>query len=81
MEKEVLIENLTRLHTTELGVKRIKKNIRLKTDDVIGYCIETILNPMCNIYLQGKNWYCELGKIQIVINAEKYTVITARKNK
>lgn len=30
-----LLQNLEKLHTTELGVVRIKQNLGLKTDDVI----------------------------------------------
>ena len=30
-----LLENLEKLHTTELGVVRIKRNLGLMTDDVI----------------------------------------------
>ena len=33
-----LLDNLDRLHTTNLGVKRIKKNLNLESDDVISYC-------------------------------------------
>lgn len=39
-----LLENLEKLHTTELGVVRIKRNLGLKTDDVIGWCKNTILS-------------------------------------
>lgn len=30
-----LITNIEKLHTTELGVQRIKKNLSLDTDDVV----------------------------------------------
>ena len=32
-----LLKNLEKLHTTELGVMRIKKNLSLDTDDVVGW--------------------------------------------
>ena len=44
-----LLENLEKLHTTELGVVRIKRNLGLKTDDVIGWCKNTILSAAKNI--------------------------------
>lgn len=44
-----LLENLEKLHTTELGVARIKRNLGLKTDDVIGWCKDTILSAAKNI--------------------------------
>ena len=39
MENE-LLENLGRLHTTELGVIRIKKNLCLNVKNVIQWCKE-----------------------------------------
>ena len=33
-----LLKNLDKLHTTELGVERIKRNLFLDTDDVVGWC-------------------------------------------
>ena len=44
-----LLENLEKLHTTELGVVRINRNLGLKTDDVIGWCKNTILSAAKNI--------------------------------
>ena len=31
----LLIENIDKLHTTELGIKRIKGNCQIETDDVV----------------------------------------------
>ena len=36
-----------------------------------------ILDKNCNIYKQGKNWYCEIDNIKITINSYSYTIITA----
>ena len=33
-----LLKNLDKLHTTELGVERIKRNLSLDTDDVVDWC-------------------------------------------
>ena len=33
-----LLKNLDKLHTTELGVERIKRNLFLDTDDVVVWC-------------------------------------------
>ena len=33
-----LLRNLSKLHTTELSVERIKRNLYLDTDDVVTYC-------------------------------------------
>ncbi len=44
-----LLENLEKFHTTELGVVRIKRNLGLKIDDVIGWCKNTILSAAKNM--------------------------------
>ena len=73
-----LILNIDKLHTTSMGVDRIKRN--LETDcDVVEYLKEKILNKNSNIYKRGKNWYCETDSIRITINSYSYTIITAHK--
>lgn len=76
---EILVNNLDKLHTTELGIKRIKNNLQLDTDDVVEYCKSIILKKECNIYRQGKNWYCEADNVRITVNAHSYTIITAHR--
>lgn len=76
-QNELLIENIDRLHTTLMGVDRIKRNLKLDTDDVVGYCRNLILSPQCHITRQGKNWYCEIRNIRITVNSYSYTIITA----
>lgn len=78
MRKEILLDNIDRIHTTELGVERIKKNLGIECD-AIEYCKGKILNQKCNIYRQGKNWYCEIDNVRITVNANSYTIITAHK--
>jgi len=72
-----LLSNIDKVHTTELGVLRIKQNLKLETDDVVLYCKNKVLDKNCNIYKQGKNWYCEIDNIKITINSYSYTIITA----
>lgn len=43
-----------------MGIDRIKKNLKSDTNDVVEYCKNKILDKECNIYKQGKNWYCEI---------------------
>lgn len=64
-----------------MGIDRIKKNLKLDTDDVVEYCKNKIRNKECNIYKQGKNWYIEIDNIKITINSYSYTIITAHKIK
>lgn len=72
-----LVSNIHKIHTTEMGIDRIKRNLKLENDNVVEYCIEKIKNKNCNIYKQGKNWYCEIDKIKITVNSFSYTIITA----
>ena len=77
MNKEVLLMNIDKIHTTEMGIDRIKKNLKLNINNVVDYCKNKILDKNCIIYKQGKNWYCEIDDIKITINANSYTIITA----
>lgn len=76
-DKQILLDNISEVHTTEMGIDRIKKNLKLNTDDVVEFCKNKILDKNCNIYKQGKNWYCEIDNIKITINSYSYTIITA----
>lgn len=60
-----------------MGIDRIKKNLKLDTNDVVNNCKNKILDKKCNIYQKGKNWYCEIDNTIITINAYSYTIITA----
>lgn len=75
------IKNLEKLHTTELGVGRIKKNLCLNVDDVVKWCIDKILNSNAIIVRRGKNWYIKIDDFEITVNACSYTIITAHKIK
>lgn len=74
---ELLIDNIDKIHTTKMGIDRIKRNLKLNTDDVVGYCESLIMNKNCHIYRQGKNWYCEIDNVRLTVNAYSYTIITA----
>lgn len=75
--KQILLDNINKVHTTEMGIVRIKKNLKLDTNDVVEYCKNKVLDKNCNIYKRGKNWYCEIDNIIITINSYSYTIITA----
>ena len=77
MDKEVLLSNIDKVHTTEMGIDRIKKNLKIDTNDVVEHCKNKVLDKNCNNYKQGKNWYCEIDNIKITINSYSYTIITA----
>ncbi len=77
MNKEILQKNIDKLHITEMGRDRIKKNLKIDTDDVVEYCRRKVLDRNCIIFKQGKNLYCEINNIKITINSYSYTIITA----
>lgn len=80
-----LIQNISKLHTTELGIERIKKNLQLESklndSDVIAFCEEIILDNNTSIYQKGKNWYAVSKNYhcKITVNMHSYTIITAHK--
>ena len=77
LNKDILLSNIDKIHTTEMGIDRIKKNLKLNTNDIVEFCKNKILDKNCNIYKQDKNWYCEIDNIKITINSYSYTIITA----
>jgi len=79
MENDLLI-NLNKLHTTELGLVRIKRNLNLDFEDVVAWCKEKISNSN-EIVIKGKNWYVYFDDVEITINAHSFTIITAHKKK
>lgn len=75
--KQILLKNIDKIHTTNIGIDRIKNNLKLDINDVVGYLKNKILSNNSYIYKQGKNWYCEVDNIKITINSYCYTIITA----
>lgn len=73
----MLLDHIDQLHTTDMGISRIEKNLKLDTDDVVLYCKNKVLDQKCNIYKQGKNWYCEVDGVKITVNSYSYTIIMA----
>jgi len=74
--KNDLLLNLDKLHTTTLGMQRIKRNIGIN-EEVIPWCKKQISNPNGKIIRKGKNWYITFNGHIITVNAHSYTVITA----
>lgn len=83
MIENELIKNLDKLHTTEMGIDRIKKNLSLDCDDVVKWCENQIklagMQKLEKISRKGKNWYVDIGSGIITVNAYSYTIITAHK--
>ena len=77
----VLLENLEKVHTTEMGVDRIKRNIGVDVEDIVEYCVDKIKQDNVVIERKGKNYYVTVDGIIITVNASSYTIITAHKEK
>jgi hypothetical protein len=78
MENE-LLKNLDKLHTTELGAERIRKNLCVNADDTVSLCKDIIWGTKTVIERRGKNWYAQTPDCVITVNAYSYTIITAHK--
>ncbi len=76
-----LLENIEKLHTTPMGVERIRRNLGLGDDvkDVVEWCRERIELAETNIVRNGKNWYCRIDGCVITVNAYSFTIITAHR--
>lgn len=71
-----LYENVERIHTTELGVKRIKRNLGLADIDVVAWCKEKVKDAD-DVTRKGKNYYVRTDNAVMTINASSFTIITA----
>ncbi|UTC75967.1 DUF3781 domain-containing protein [Treponema sp. OMZ 792] len=78
---EILYKNSEKIHTTEMGIERIKRNLDLNTQDVVEWCKNKILDKRSLIIRKGKNWYISIDDIMITVNTYSYTIITAHKKK
>lgn len=76
--KEIIIENIEKIHTTEMGVGRIQKNLGI-TEDAVEYCISKILQENSEVTKKGKNFYVDVDDCIITVNSSSYTIITAHK--
>ena len=76
-----LLANLPKLHTTELGAERIRKNLALAGEDVVQWCRMQIASPAASMVRRGKNWYVQVNGCCLTIHASSYTIITAHREK
>lgn len=72
--------SITNLHTTPLGVERIRRNLDLRESiDAVNFCRTLILEDSAKFERKGKNWYVTSGGVRITINAHSDTIITSHK--
>ena len=77
-DKDTLIENIDKVHTTEMGIGRISKNLGI-TGDVVEICKGKILKKESLVERKGKNYYVDIDDCIITVNASSFTIITAHK--
>jgi len=73
-----LLNNIDKIHTTELGSMRIRRNLELETKDIVNWCKQKI-RQADDVFKKGKNWYVSFENGVITINAHSYTIITAHR--
>ena len=74
--RDIIIENIEKIHTTEMGVGRISKNLGI-SGDVVEYCKSKILQDNSKVTKKGKNFYIDVDDCIITVNSSSYTIITA----
>ena len=73
----ILLQNIEKVHTTVLGLQRIKKNLSLPNVDIIEWSKNIISANSSEITQLGKNWYIKNNNITLTVNKHSYTIITA----
>ena len=78
MNKEILINNLEKLHITKLGRERVIDNLCLEyQSDVTSYVKNIILNEDIEVSKKGSNLIVKTYNYEITINSRTFTIITA----
>ena len=80
MHRKILLKNRDKIHTTEMGVGRIQKNLGI-SDEPVTYCISKLEKETSSVTKKGKNYYVEVDNCIITINSSSFTIITAHKKK
>lgn len=78
MHKEKLIENIDKIHTTEMGIGRIQRNLEIDVEPV-NYCISKLKQENSVVTKEGKNYYVNVDDCIITVNSSSFTIITAHK--
>ena len=78
MHKKVLLENIDKIHTTEMGIGRIQRNLGIN-EEPVSYCISKLKQDNSEVVKEGKNYYVNVDDCKITINSGSFTIITAHK--
>ena len=79
MHKKVLLDNIEKIHTTEMGIGRIQKNLEIDVEPV-NYCVSKLKQDNSVVTKEGKNYYVNVDDCIITINSSSFTIITAHKS-
>ena len=79
MHKDELLENIDKIHTTEMGVGRICRNLEID-EEPVNYCINKLKQGNSVVTKEGKNYYVNADDCTITIHSSSFTIITAHKN-
>ena len=80
MDKKILLENINKIHTTEMGIDRIQSNLEIRSEPV-SYCISKLKKENSKVTKKGKNYYIDVDDCIITVNSNSFTIITAHKKK
>lgn len=70
-DTDILIRNICKLHTTQMGVERIRRNLVLPDENVVEWCRARILDQGAVFHQQGKNWYIKVDGYVITVNKQE----------
>lgn len=73
-----LLSNLDKIHSAELGVERVRRNLGLDNTDIISWCKQKIENAN-DIIRKRKSWYVYVDDCVIIVNAYSFSIITGHK--
>lgn len=79
IHKTYLLKNIDKIHTTEMGIGRVQKNLQI-TSEPVSYCISKLKQEDSKVTKKGKNYYVEAENCIMTINSSSFTIITAHKN-
>ena len=79
-DSRTITDHSERIHTTDMGAERIRKNLGLPDrTDATAWCRTKIQSPGASVERRGKNWYIRIDGCEITVNASSYTIITAHR--
>lgn len=79
IDVSILLDNIEKLRTTELGKDRIRKNVGEDIADPVEWCKNQIKLESSYVEAIGKNYYLYTRMFILTINRYTYTIITVKK--